>query len=79
MVWDGWSTQNSCPYTVSITYIHSPPDNDNIWTLKKHLIKFNSTAGRHTGEMIGNELLTTIRKFNIEKKVCVVAMAICVT
>jgi hypothetical protein len=70
LVWDGWSTRNRRPYTsVSIVYIHSPPGNDNLWTLKSHLIEFNSTLGRHTGTMIGNDLVKTIRKFKFEKKV----------
>jgi hypothetical protein len=76
VVWDGWSTRNRRPFTsVTIVYIHSPSDNDNLWTLKKHLIEFNSTVGRHTGEMIGNDLVTSIRRFRIEAKVRVPAQA----
>ena len=70
LVWDGWSTWNCHPYTsVSIVYIHSPPRNDNLCTLKSYLIKFNSTIGRHMGMMIGNDLVKTIRKFMFEKQV----------
>ena len=73
LVWDGWSSRNLRPYTsVSIVYIHSPPENDNLWTLKSNLIEFNSTVGRHTGKMIGKDLVTTVRKFKFEKKVCFV-------
>jgi hypothetical protein len=72
LVWDGWSTRNRRPYTsVSVVYIHSPPSNDNLWTLKSHLIEFNSTVGRHTGVMIGNDLIKTIRKFMFEKQACI--------
>ena len=38
--------------------------------LKKYLLEFNSPVGRHTGEMIGKDLVATIQKFGFEKKVC---------
>jgi len=55
--------------SISIIYIHSPANNDQLWTLKNNLIEFNSTVGRHTGEMIGKDLVTTIQKYRSEKKV----------
>lgn len=71
VVWDGWSTKNRRPHTsVSIVYIHSPAGNDSLWTLKNHLIEFSLTVGRHTGILIGNDLVNTIKKFMFEKKVC---------
>ena len=48
------------PLLVSCTFIHSPPENDNLWTLKSNLIEFNLTVGRHTGVMIGKDLVKTI-------------------
>ena len=39
------------------------------WELKKYLLEFNSPVGRHTGILIGKDLVATIRKFRIETKV----------
>ena len=44
--------------------------------LKNHLIEFNSPVGRHTGEMIGKDLVATIRKFEFENKVCTKLLSI---
>ena len=69
-VWDGWSTRKRRPYTsFRISFIDSPPGNDSLWELKKYLLKFNSPVGRHTGELIGQDLVRTIRKFQLEDKV----------
>lgn len=69
-VWDGWSTRKRRPYTsFSISFIDSPPGNDSLWELKKYLLEFNSPVGRHTGELIGQDLVRTIRKFRLEDKV----------
>jgi hypothetical protein len=69
-IWDGWSTRKRRPFTsFSISFIDSPPDNDTLWVLKKYLLEFNSPVGRHTGELIGKDLINTIRKFQLEKKV----------
>ena len=63
--------RNHRPYTsVTIVHIYSPPDNDNLWTLKNYLIEFNPTVSRHTGKMIGKDLVQTIQKFKFNKKVC---------
>jgi hypothetical protein len=70
MIWDGWSTRKRRPFTsFSISFIDSPPDNDTLWVLKKYLLEFNSPVGRHTGELIGRDLVNTTRKFQLEKKV----------
>jgi hypothetical protein len=39
------------------------------WELKKYLIEFNSPVGRHTGILIGKDLVATMRKFRIDTKV----------
>ena len=57
------------PPSFSISFIDSPPDNDTLWVLKNYLLEFNSPVGRHTGELIGLDLVNTIRKFRLEKKV----------
>jgi len=70
-VWDGWSTRKRRPFTsFSISFIDSPPDDDTRWELKKHLLEFNSPVGRHTGKLIGEDLVGTIQKFNLSAKVC---------
>ena len=69
-IWDGWSTRKRRPFTsFSISFIDSPPDNDTLWVLKNYLLEFNSPVGRHTGELIGKDLVNTTRKFRLEKKV----------
>jgi len=40
-----------------------------MWQLKNHLLEFNSPVGRHTGKLIGKDLLNTIHKFRLEAKV----------
>ena len=69
-IWDGWSTRKRQPFTsFSISFIDSPADNDTLWKLKNYLLEFNSPVGRHTGELIGMDLVNTTRKFRLEKKV----------
>jgi hypothetical protein len=46
------------------------------WELKKYLLEFNSPVGRHTGELIGLDLLATMKKFQVEKKVCLIKIII---
>ena len=68
VIWDGWSTCKQRPFTsFSISFIDLPPGNDTVWELKKHLLEFNSSVGRHTGILIGMDLLETIYKFWLEK------------
>jgi hypothetical protein len=69
VVWDGWSSGKRRPFTsFSISFIDSPPGDDSLWDLKKHLIEFNSPLGRHTGQLIGEDLVATIRKFGLDTK-----------
>ena len=60
------------PYTsFSISFIDSSLKNDTQWNLKNHLLEFNSPSGRHTGELIGKDLVATICKLQLEPhKVC---------
>jgi hypothetical protein len=46
------------------------------WELKKYLLEFNSPVGRHMGELIGLDLLATMKKFQVEKKVCLMKIII---
>jgi len=46
-----------------------PPDNNTSWELKKYLLEFNLPVSRHTGKLIGEDLVATIRKFQLENKV----------
>jgi hypothetical protein len=39
------------------------------WELKKYLLEFNSPVGRHTSKLISQDLLATMWKFRVEKKV----------
>ena len=69
-IWDGWSTRKWQLFTsFSISFIDLPPDNDTQWVLKNYLLEFNSPVGRHTGKLIGRDLVNTTRKFKLEKKV----------
>lgn len=71
VVWDGWTNGKCTPFTsFSISFIQTSAD-DTQWELKKYLVEFNHTVGRHTGKMIGEDLLATIRKFGLEEKVLV--------
>jgi len=58
----------------NICFIDSPPNNDTQWELKKHLIEFNSPVGRHTGKLIGEDLVATIRKFRLKNKVTTLSL-----
>jgi len=46
------------------------------WELKKYLLEFNSPVERHTGKLIGLDLLATMKKFQVEKKVCLIKIII---
>jgi hypothetical protein len=42
LVWDGWSSKRWCAYSsISIQYIHAPPDDPYQWSIKSHLLAFN--------------------------------------
>ena len=70
IVWDGWSSKRHCPFSsYSIQYIDSHPNDPYDWSLKSHLIAFNRTVGRHTGQMVGKDLVGVIQKFGLENKV----------
>jgi hypothetical protein len=70
VIWDGWSSRRRRPFTsFSISFIDSPRNNHTSWELKKYLLEFNSPVGRHTGKLIGQDLLATIKKFGLGEKV----------
>ena len=70
IVWDGWLSKQCHPYSLFLMqYIHSPCNDPYTWTLKNHLLTFNHTAGHHTGEMVGKDLVDVICKFKLEDKV----------
>jgi hypothetical protein len=70
LVYDGWSTKNRRNYTgIGIQYIDSPEDNENDWRIRRCLLFFEPSPGRHTGKAIGRELLGLVRKFHFENKV----------
>ena len=50
-------------------YIHSPPDNSSLWSIKSHLLAFNQTMGRHAGQVVGQELVDSIKRFEFEDQV----------
>ena len=69
-IWDGWSTHKRRPFTsFSISFVDSPLNNNTLWVLKKYLLEFNSPMGRHTSKLIGKDLINTIQKFWLERKV----------
>ena len=77
VVYDGWSSKRRRPFSsISIQYIHSPPEDPYDWSLKSHLLAFNRTIGRHTGIMVGKDLVSVIRKFGLEHKVSLVSFAL---
>jgi hypothetical protein len=39
------------------------------WELKKYLLEFNSPVRQHTSNLIGQDLVATMKKFHVEKKV----------
>jgi hypothetical protein len=70
IVYDGWSSKRRRPFSsISIQYIHSPQEDPYDWTLKSHLLAFNHTVGRHTGIMVGKDLVSVIEKFGLQNKV----------
>jgi len=72
IVYDGWSSKRRRSFvSYSIQYIHSPPEDPYHWTLKSHLLDFHRTVGRHTGLMVGNDIIGVIRKFGLKDKVSV--------
>jgi hypothetical protein len=40
-----------------------------LWELKNYLLEFNSPMGWHTGKLIGQDLMATMWKFRVDKKV----------
>ncbi|KIL54867.1 hypothetical protein M378DRAFT_182392 [Amanita muscaria Koide BX008] len=52
----------------SISFIDSPQNDDAHWELKNYLLEFSSPVGRHTGELIGQDLVAMIQKFHLESK-----------
>ena len=70
--------RNAAPnfFIFSIQYIDSPPGNPQEWTLKRHLLVFNRTISRHSGEIVGKELVSVIKKFELEEKVNAVVIFI---
>ena len=70
IVWDGWSSKRCRPFSsYSIQYIDSSPNDPYDWSLKSHLIAFNWTVGRHTGQMVGKDLVGVVEKFGLKNKV----------
>ena len=66
----GYMSKRRRPYSSFLMqYIHSPANDPYMWSLKNHLLAFNHTVGRHTGQMVGKELVDVIRKFKLEDKV----------
>jgi len=70
IVYDGWSSKRRRSFaSYSIQYIYSPPEDPYHWSLKSHLLDFHRTVGRHTGLMVGNDIVGVIRKFGLKDKV----------
>lgn len=70
MVYDGWSAMKHRMYTgVGIQYIDAPEDNENDWRIRRCLLAFDPSPGRHTGKAIGRELLGVVRKYGFSDKV----------
>jgi len=45
------------------------------WELKKYLLEFNSPIGQHTSNLIGLDLVATMKKFHVDKKVRGICLA----
>ena len=72
IVYNGWSSKRRQSFaSYSIQYIYSPPKDPYHWSLKSHLLDFHWTVGRHTGLMIGNDIIGVIQKFGLKNKVSV--------
>ena len=70
IVYDGWSSKRRRSFSsYSIQYIYSPPENPNHWSLRSHLLEFHQTVGRHTGLMVGSNMISVIQKFGLKDKV----------
>jgi hypothetical protein len=70
IVYDGWSSRRRRSFaSYSIQYIYSPPEDPYHWSLKSHLLEFHRTVGRHTGLMVGNDIVGVIQKFGLKDKV----------
>jgi hypothetical protein len=75
IVYDGWSSKRRRSFvSYSIQYIHSSPEDPYHWSLKGHLLDFHRTVGRHTGLMVGNDIVTVIQKFGLKDKVSGILM-----
>jgi hypothetical protein len=67
---DGWSAKKRTGYNaIGIQYIESDPVDETSWRLRRNILTFEASPGRHTGEEIGKELLKTVKKFNFGSKV----------
>ena len=49
--------------------LYSPLDNSSLWSIKSHLLAFNQTMGCHTGQVVGQELVDSIKRFGFEDRV----------
>ena len=70
IVYDGWSSKRHRSFaSYSIQYIYSLPEDPYHWSLKSNLLEFHQTVGRHTGLMVGNDMINVIQKFVLKDKV----------
>lgn len=78
IIYDGWSSKRRRSFaSYSIQYIYSPPEDPYDWSLKSHLLEFHRTIGRHTGLMVGNDMVGVIQKFGLKDKVSSFLMQSC--
>ena len=71
IIYDGWSSKRQRSFvSYSIQFIYSPSEDPYHWSLKSHLFDFHRTVERHTGLMIGNDIISVIQKFGLKDKVC---------
>ena len=67
--WDGWSTKRRRPYSAfAVHYIDYAPNKPNNWFIKSHLLAFEPTVGRHTGNAIGCDIVNILERFGIVDK-----------
>ena len=52
------------------------PDKPNDWFLKSHILAFDPTVGRHTGNAIGKDIVKILQKFEITDKVRILGSSI---
>ena len=70
IIWDGWLTKHCHTFSsFVIQYIYSPLENSSLWSIKSHLLAFNQTVGHHTRQVIGQELVDSIKKFQFKDQV----------